>query len=40
MSAFGKKTVKVAILDLYAGVANQGMRCLRDSEPVWRDEQP
>ena len=30
MSAFGKKTVKVAILDLYAGVANQGMRCLRE----------
>lgn len=30
MSAYGKKTVKVAILDLYAGVANQGMRCLRE----------
>lgn len=24
------KTVKVAILDLYEGVANQGMRCLRE----------
>lgn len=30
MSAYGKKTIKVAILDLYAGVANQGMRCLRE----------
>ncbi len=25
-----KKTVKVAILDLYAGVPNQGMRCIRE----------
>lgn len=25
-----KKTVRVAILDLYEGVANQGMRCLRE----------
>lgn len=30
MSMYGKRTVKVAILDLYAGVPNQGMRCLRE----------
>ena len=25
-----KKPIRVAILDLYEGVANQGMRCIRD----------
>ena len=30
MTLKGKKTVRVAILDLYAGVENQGMRCLRE----------
>ncbi|MDX2049379.1 MAG: GMP synthase [Chitinophagaceae bacterium] len=26
----GKKTIRVAILDLYEGVANEGMRCIRE----------
>lgn len=30
MNLPARKTVKVAILDLYEGVANQGMRCLRE----------
>ena len=30
MAESGCKSVKVAILDLYAGVANQGMRCIRE----------
>lgn len=30
MGVFGRNTIRVAILDLYAGVANQGMRCLRE----------
>ena len=30
MSLTGKKTVRVAILDMYEGVANQGMRCIRE----------
>lgn len=30
MNLFGNKPVKVAILDLYDGVANQGMRCIRE----------
>ena len=25
-----KKSIRVAILDLYEGVANQGMRCIRE----------
>lgn len=30
MIGMGKKKINVAILDLYEGVANQGMRCLRE----------
>lgn len=30
-----KRSVKVAILDLYAGVANQGMRCIRTILKDW-----
>ncbi len=30
MKSEGKKPIRVAILDLYEGVANQGMRCIRD----------
>ncbi|MCO5236336.1 MAG: GMP synthase [Chitinophagaceae bacterium] len=30
MNSSEKRPVKVAILDLYEGVANQGMRCIRD----------
>ncbi len=30
MNSVEKKTIRVAILDLYEGQANQGMRCLRD----------
>lgn len=30
MFTIEKKNIRVAILDLYEGVANQGMRCLRD----------
>ncbi len=36
---FGKgKKVKVAILDLYEGVANQGMRCIREILNLFADE--
>ena len=35
MSWNEKKSVKVAILDLYAGVANQGMRCIRTILAEW-----
>ncbi len=35
MSWNEKKSVKVAILDLYAGVANQGMRCIRTILSEW-----
>lgn len=30
MTTAEKKRIKVAVLDLYEGVANQGMRCIRD----------
>jgi len=30
MNSVERQTVKVAILDLYEGVANQGMRCIRE----------
>ena len=30
MNWMEKKKVRVAILDLYEGVANQGMRCIRE----------
>ena len=35
MSWNEKRFVKVAILDLYAGVANQGMRCIRTILAEW-----
>ncbi len=35
MSWNEKRSVKVAILDLYAGVANQGMRCIRTILSEW-----
>ena len=35
MSWNEKRSVKVAILDLYAGVANQGMRCIRTILAEW-----
>lgn len=37
MSWNEKRSVKVAILDLYEGVANQGMRCLRTILAEWAD---
>ena len=30
MKAIDTQSVRVAILDLYDGVANQGMRCIRE----------
>lgn len=35
MSLFGKRPVKVAILDLYEGKPNQGMRCIRTILGDW-----
>jgi GMP synthase-like glutamine amidotransferase len=35
MSWTEKRTVKVAILDLYEGAPNQGMRCIRDILRQW-----
>lgn len=35
MSLTGKRTIKVAILDLYEGVPNQGMRCIRTILHEW-----
>lgn len=32
-----KRTIKVAILDLYEGVANQGMRCIRAILKEWAE---
>ena len=32
-----KRAVKVAILDLYEGVANQGMRCIRNILIEWAE---
>lgn len=37
MSLTDKRTVKVAILDLYEGVPNQGMRCIRTILRDWAD---
>ncbi len=33
----GDKQIKIAILDLYEGVANQGMRCIREIINQWAD---
>ena len=38
MNFSDKKTVRVAILDLYEGVANQGMRCIREIIDNWSIE--
>jgi homoserine O-succinyltransferase len=35
MNLNGKRTIRVAILDLYEGQENQGMRCLRDIISTW-----
>jgi GMP synthase-like glutamine amidotransferase len=32
-----KRTIRIAILDLYEGVANQGMRCIRQIIKKWSD---
>lgn len=37
MSLFGKRPVKVAILDLYEGKPNQGMRCIRTILGDWAE---
>jgi GMP synthase-like glutamine amidotransferase len=37
MNGTDKKQVKVAILDLYNGVANQGMRCIREILNEWSE---
>jgi homoserine O-succinyltransferase/O-acetyltransferase len=36
----GKRQIKVAILDLYEGQANQGMRCIREIVNQWGENQP
>ncbi len=33
-----KNTIRIAILDLYDGVENQGMRCIRELINQWSDE--
>lgn len=38
MSRTGKKVVKVAVLDLYEGAQNQGMRCIRDILISWAEQ--
>jgi homoserine O-succinyltransferase len=35
MSRTERRSVRIAILDLYAGVANQGMRCIREIIKEW-----
>ncbi len=35
MSATDKKTIRIAVLDLYEGQANQGMRCIREIVREW-----
>ena len=35
MSWNERRLVRIAILDLYEGVANQGMRCLREIIKEW-----
>jgi homoserine O-succinyltransferase/O-acetyltransferase len=37
MSWGHKRSVRIAILDLYAGVANQGMRCIREIINQWSE---
>jgi GMP synthase-like glutamine amidotransferase len=37
MNGSDKRQVKVAILDLYNGVANQGMRCIREILKEWSE---
>ena len=35
MNATDKKTIRIAVLDLYEGQANQGMRCIREIVREW-----
>lgn len=37
MNPSGKSTVRIAILDLYEGQPNQGMRCIREIINQWSD---
>lgn len=38
MNSTRKRAVKVAVLDLYEGVANQGMRCIRNILIEWAEK--
>lgn len=38
MNLNGKQSIRVAILDLYEGVANQGMRCIREILNQYTDQ--
>jgi homoserine O-succinyltransferase/O-acetyltransferase len=38
MNLSGRKSIRVAILDLYDGVANQGMRCIREILSQFSDQ--
>ena len=38
MNWIEKQTIRIAILDLYEGVANQGMRCIRDIIYQWGEQ--
>jgi len=38
MSWTEKRVVKVAVLDLYEGAANQGMRCIRNILIEWAEK--
>ncbi len=38
MNGTEKKTIRVAILDLYEGQANQGMRCIREILQQWASQ--
>ena len=35
---WNKKKIRIAVLDLYEGFANQGMRCLREIVNTWGEE--
>ena len=35
MNLKDKKTIRIALLDLYEGVENQGMRCIREIIKLW-----
>ncbi len=40
MSLKNKKQVRIALLDLYEGVDNQGMRCIREIINQWKESIP